>query len=44
VLSLSRVSALALGVVNDGPACGVLGDGATDSVRPVNAVGGSDPI
>jgi hypothetical protein len=43
-LSLSRVSALALNVVNDGPACGVLGDGTTDTVCPDNAIRGSDPI
>lgn len=41
---LSRVSALALGVVNDGPASGVLGDGSTDTVLLVNAVEGSEPI
>src|ERR1700760_3325589 len=41
---LPRVSALALGVVNDGPASSVLGDGSTDTVLLVNAVEGSEPI
>lgn len=43
-LLLSRVSALALGVVNEGPASGVLGDGTTENSPLVNAVEGSDPI